>query len=393
MKKLSNRQKCYLDMIRYLSCFIVFLGHYFQIFINRLLNENFFNIHKSLSLLFHLPNFGVMVFFVLSGFLITYSTIFDIKKYGYFSLKKYAEKRCFRILPPLWFALIFSIVIFAIIKCFHLFGSVTYVLPGDFYSIRSKAILPIQEILHNFFLIPGKTGEFNATLWSLTYEFFYYILFAVALIFISNKQWGLGSIILLMIGAITLTLIHINEDYLNAFTREWKLFVVWLFGAFLAWIYMIDALKKLYKVIYILLFMSVLAIFINEINFFLNYPTYECYLFGILASLLICYVLTTEHNPGKTFTLISKGSQYTYTLYLIHFPLYLFILSLLGHRLLNFTVFDYILLFLFALILTNCISYYIASVIENRQLMKKLAIQIVTISWKNQPLDIQEKNI
>ena len=120
MKELSNRQMCYLDVIRYLCCLIVFIGHYFQIFINRTLDENFYITHKFLSLLFHLPNFGVMVFFVLSGFLITYSTLFDIRKNGFFSLRNYVEKRCFRILPPLWFALIFSILIFTTIKYFHL---------------------------------------------------------------------------------------------------------------------------------------------------------------------------------------------------------------------------------------------------------------------------------
>jgi len=64
----------------------------------------------------------------------------------------------------------------------------------------------------------------------------------------------------------------------------------------------------------------------------------------------------------------------------------------LGYQLLNFTVLDYVLLFLFVLILANCICYYIANVVENRPLMKKWATQITTISWKNEALGIQEKN-
>lgn len=214
----------------------------------------------------------------------------------------------------------------------------------------------------------------------------------VALIFIFNKKWFLGSTILLAISLITSTLIHIDGTYLDSFIREWELFIVWLFGVFLALIYVMD-INKLSKITYLFTFISVLGIFIYKINFFLDYPTYECYVFGILAILLISYTLTIEVNPNKTLVFISKGSRYTYTLYLIHFPLYLFILSLLGYQLLNFKIIDYILLFLFVLIIANYISYYIAYIVENRQLMKRFIIQVSSIGWKHNLLGIQEKNI
>lgn len=388
---LTKNQACYLNLIRYLSCLFVFSGHFFYTFVNRLLNFEYFHEKKPLlSILFDLPTFGVMIFFVLSGFLITYSALIDIEKHGYFSVRNYIEKRCYRILPPLWFAILFTILIFLTIKYFNLFGIESYYLPNDIYNVQPKAALPLREIIYNFLLIPGKTGGFNVALWSLSYESFYYVIFAIVMIIVSRREFFLGSFLLLLV-ALTITVFSkIGHGYLFIFTdKVLKLSVVWIFGSIAAILFTKGFFRKIGTDICSLALIIGLIVFLVGAGFLMRHGMYERYAYGAITTLFICYILSSNHVPNKIITFIAKGSEYTYTLYLLHYPALFLMLSLLSYRLLSFHWYHYVLLYLFMFVVMNYLSYQLSKVIEDRHLMKKWALKLFT----NKKFILSKENI
>jgi peptidoglycan/LPS O-acetylase OafA/YrhL len=79
-RQIASSSHISLDLIQYFSCLIVFAGHFCQIFLYRIwgLNNTVNNVqHPFICALSHAATFAVMVFFVLSGLLVAYSTIND----------------------------------------------------------------------------------------------------------------------------------------------------------------------------------------------------------------------------------------------------------------------------------------------------------------------------
>jgi peptidoglycan/LPS O-acetylase OafA/YrhL len=115
-----------------------------------------------------------MVFFVLSSFLIGYKAFHEVEATRRFDLKDYLEKRVLRIIPPLYFALVLLLLIYALIKFFHLFGVPSYRLPQDLYVLTERASVTWQMMLKCILLVPGDTDiPMNVALWSLSYEVLY----------------------------------------------------------------------------------------------------------------------------------------------------------------------------------------------------------------------------
>ena len=54
---------------------------------------------------------GVQIFFCISGFLIFSRILVEIKKFGNFSIKEFFIRRFFRIFPPMYFFLLFYLVL------------------------------------------------------------------------------------------------------------------------------------------------------------------------------------------------------------------------------------------------------------------------------------------
>ncbi len=90
--------------LRGISILIVLLSHIKSRSISNLIILPVFD-------LFFDGNFGVHVFFVLSGFLITYLSMNEVQSNGFMSIKSFYLKRIFRILPPFLLLLFFYAVL------------------------------------------------------------------------------------------------------------------------------------------------------------------------------------------------------------------------------------------------------------------------------------------
>ncbi|HHT2831364.1 TPA: acyltransferase family protein [Klebsiella aerogenes] len=122
---------------------------------------------------YNLGGFGVDLFFVISGFVMCYST-----QFSKMSPAKFFSHRIIRIFP-LYITL--TLLAFAIYL----------VKPELVNSSGGKT-----DLLASFTLLPTKDKLLVQNGWTLSYEFFFYIIFSIS-IFISYKLRGIISIVLL----------------------------------------------------------------------------------------------------------------------------------------------------------------------------------------------------
>ena len=98
-RKLTTQGHILLNLIRYLACVLVFLGHFLQVFTWRIFGlENTVESDSFLVVSFFrlAPHIGVMAFFVLSGFLIAYKALIEVRDTKKFDLGDYLKKRMLR---------------------------------------------------------------------------------------------------------------------------------------------------------------------------------------------------------------------------------------------------------------------------------------------------------
>ena len=127
---------------------------------------------------------GVDIFFVLSGFIITYTNLKFIGQPDYFNF--FIKRRIVRIYPTYWIII-------------SLFLLLQVMLPS-FYKTHFS--FDIKNILSTFLLFPGH-AMVNGVSWTLSYEIFFYILFSLSF-FIPAKKW---SFYLAMLYAVVIILL------------------------------------------------------------------------------------------------------------------------------------------------------------------------------------------
>lgn len=140
---------------------------------------------------------GVDVFFVISGYLITFIILTE-RQAGTFSLLKFYERRARRILPAL-FVVMAACLPFAWL----------WMLPKDLYEF-SKSLGYVSLFASNIFFY-GQSGYFDSATelkpllhtWSLAVEEQYYLLFPISFLLIwkLGKQWGAGIILAVMVAS------------------------------------------------------------------------------------------------------------------------------------------------------------------------------------------------
>ena len=139
--------------------------------------------HEFLFGIFKFGGSGVDIFFVLSGFIITYSNRQYLAKPA--STGKFLKRRFVRIFPIYWLIITALLILqLALPACYN-----------TMYSTDGS------NLLQTYLLLPGHL-MLNGVSWSLSNELFFYLLFTLALI-IPNKKFSLylmtGYFILLLV--------------------------------------------------------------------------------------------------------------------------------------------------------------------------------------------------
>jgi peptidoglycan/LPS O-acetylase OafA/YrhL len=165
----------YLDVVRFLAAMVVFLGHAS-------------GIHWTAGFLWQLGPYGdtcVVIFFVLSGFVIGY--VSDEKER---TADAYLTSRVAR----LWSVVIPALALTFVVDWF----GVQPWFADDHQVLRYLAsFLMLHEVWH-LNLVPGVNGAF----WSLSYEAFYYLLFGIIFYGRQSQKWLAVALLLLLSGPV-----------------------------------------------------------------------------------------------------------------------------------------------------------------------------------------------
>lgn len=170
--------------VRGLAAVVVFVSHVVQLHLLR-----FFGLETPLHhIASYMSEYAVVVFFILSGYLIAHTLEVNIERNGRLRLDVFAAARFARLYPPLLYAVIVSLVVFFIIDVFALPGRHGPLgLPSDSYAAREVVHLRLSEIFGALTMMQGLL-EINGPLWSLYMEAKLYALYACALALMTGRR-------------------------------------------------------------------------------------------------------------------------------------------------------------------------------------------------------------
>jgi peptidoglycan/LPS O-acetylase OafA/YrhL len=323
-RKLSTSASASLDILRAVAACAVMVGHLRTLFFVDF--QHLGSRSLPLTALYFLTGFGhqsVMVFFVLSGFLIS-STIIRSHVLGDWAWRDYAINRATRLYVVLIPGLLLGFF-------WDRLGSWQFAAKGLYiHPVQGLGTaVPLQNLTvgtffgNLFFLqtILCATFGSNGPLWSLANEFWYYVLFPVALG--AGLAWAARRVRL----AIPLTIFAI---LLGFFLGADKLvgFLIWLAGCALLLFYSrLRMLSRLPALATLFLFSGLLVAVLYASRTVWKDPALSDLAVGFAFTFFLFAVLQSapgEASPGYS-AIAREFAGFSYSLYVLHFPLLLFL--------------------------------------------------------------------
>lgn len=207
--------------VRGLAAVVVLMSHVVQIHFLRFIGLGT-PLHQVSSVS---SEYAVVVFFILSGYLITHTLEANIKQNGRLRLSVFLTARIARLYPPFLYAIAVSLTVFIVMDVFGLPGRHGPLsLPGDLYAAREIIDLPLGEIKQALLMLQGML-EINGPLWSLYMEAKLYILFACVMAIATGRRSLVQMLILVgMFYSVAKAGVELNPGFAGYA-------VVWLTGA------------------------------------------------------------------------------------------------------------------------------------------------------------------
>jgi peptidoglycan/LPS O-acetylase OafA/YrhL len=298
----------YLDLVRFLAACFVYVYHSNQRWL----------VAEVLPLA-HYGHAAVIVFFVLSGYVIAWVT--HEKEDDW---RSYAASRLSRV---------FSVVVPALALCLLLdgIGRQFWSLPYGGYPYDQHAIrLAASLLMLNEWWFLSITSLSNVPYWSITYEFWYYVLFGIVVFLPQRVRWWAAGGLLILLGPkfALLAPIWMSGVLLYRWKRlyelnealAWMLFV----GSTSLIIYMhatgaFDAISDWFKQL-------IGGHYYDRLTFSKFFLA--DYLLGFLVFLNFAGVRRVACRMAPVLLLLQRPVQwlagFTFTFYLLHQPLFLF---------------------------------------------------------------------
>jgi peptidoglycan/LPS O-acetylase OafA/YrhL len=267
---------------------------------------------------YFLTGFGhqaVIVFFVISGFLVG-GKVLQLQIHDKFCWKEYLADRFSRIYPAYFGALLLVALLDSVASkylnaagLYDLgFGAPIPTIPFNFSERLNLASFLGNTVFLQTIYFPVFGS--NSPLWSLAYEWWYYLLFPLlCLVFLAPRKMGKVTALLLcvvILGVLTADILWLG--------------IYWLAGA---------ALSKINQAVATLpAWISLLAALIYSRTQESTVPRLE----DSLIALAYCLVLNSAKGWDRRlpFSRMAEwGASFSYSVYLVHFPIILFTVSLL----------------------------------------------------------------
>jgi len=267
-----------------------------------------------------LGKLGVILFFVLSGFLITYLLLEEKKQTSTISIKNFYIRRILRIWPLYYLIVILGLFILPHIGIFNL-STVTENTQNNFL----QKLLLFIFFLPNLALILFSPVPYAAQTWSVGIEEQFYLLWPILVKFAKNTFIMLVIVILfyfiVKIILQNLSLQHSSNKNISTLFSFWDNFSIDCMAiggifAFLAHRNITAVLQLFYhKGVQLLVYTCVLTFLFLGIHFpVLHYEIYAV-LFGAIILNLACNPNTIISMENKVFSYLGKIS---YGLYMFH---------------------------------------------------------------------------
>jgi peptidoglycan/LPS O-acetylase OafA/YrhL len=321
----TKAQYYWLDLIRGLAALAVFTGHLRILCYRDAAPSSLDLLGKVTYFLTGFGHISLIIFFVLSGFLIIKS-IHQSDIRNNWNTFNYAQNRFFRLWVVLIPALVFGLALDKV--GLHFWGD------SLFYSNKWKYFfdqdlankLSLDIFIGNAFFVQKilvPTLGSNGALWSLANEFWYYVIFPL-LYFAFKKKLALAY--KLILSAIAFGLLYF-VGYQIAFN-----FAIWLMGG-LSYIFSIRLNKqfltnKIAKWCTLIIFISA----ITFLRFKLYGWLFNNYTISILFALCIPFLIHSEMRSNFLKRISTYFSDISYTLYLAHLPFIYLISSMIGFQ-------------------------------------------------------------
>jgi peptidoglycan/LPS O-acetylase OafA/YrhL len=365
---MKNNKLEKLEAIRGFCALYVMLFH--------LLPQKIFFLGINVGILFRFGSEAVIMFFILSGFVIKYSWEKSIDK----SFKNYFLKRFIRIYIPLLFIFLLAYVIKS-------------------YSEGSLANPEWQTLLGNFFMLqdiislkPNVISTVymgNGVLWSLSYEWWFYMIFFILSKKIKSSKLNTWVNILTIIAALSYLI------YPFIINRVIMYFAIWWIGVRFADIY---THREIYTFkatrVYCYILISIIAIL--GVNFYINFKYTKLYdyplvafpfielrhfIFAFLAMLTgIIWNTLNWFGFNKIFGVFRYLAPFSYGIYISHH--YLVIeatyLDFINNKIIEYGLYI-IFMFIFSYVLEVIVHDKIKNVLIGKNLKKNTRLKYKTL--------------
>lgn len=317
-----------LDAIRWIAALMVFLGHAVSPSYQYLQPED--SIWGKLLYAVSQGQTGVSIFFVLSGFLITYLLISEYELTSTISLRKFYIRRILRIWPLYYLVIAFSFFIYPALNTMT--GTDHPLDSNVWYHLTFLSNFDIMRVAQNF----GSAARSQDITWSVSVEEQFYLVWPLILVVLPKRIW-VYAILLVIAGSVVFRFMHWHNAivlYLHSFSVMLDLAIGGLFA------YAIKsgtAIRNFFETrstgTHFLLFTTVLGYLLwSEIYFSFanNNPfvrIFSSVLFAFLISAQALTKQTSKLNLGN-WSFASNWGKYTYGIYLLH-PIVMVIIEMI----------------------------------------------------------------
>lgn len=373
---IGNRNVTF-DFIRGISALIVCCGHLRAVMFvdfHTLPNPSVFM--KGFYFFTSLGHEAVMVFFVLSGFFVGGSVISKKTKFKFDAYLIARLSRLWTVLVP---ALILTLLVDQITGYYF-----PQVLSGEHYSELNSGPTSIysnsfKTFFANLFFLQSLYSPVygsNGPLWSLTYEFWYYITFPLLIISIgmikkSRKNQIITGIILVLV-----------FSFFTYFIFEG--FVIWLLGAGVFLLYGIYNLNFNWRITLFSFVLFMGSLIVSKSIFIKSFIISSDLLVGISFAI---FLLTLRNMEKLNWTqkYLSKPAFWladiSYTLYVIHFPIFILIYAFWFKDFQEMPNTKSLIMYIFILVIMIFFSRFFWYVFENNtNIVRKWMIRM-SKSW------------
>ena len=305
----ARNEHARLDALRGLMAILVLFSHVSQILLWRLTGEQ-----SLMVVVAKVAGRGaVIVFFLLSGYLITRSIRQNIARHGQFVVMDYVTARLARIYPPLIGAVLLCGLVWGIIHGLNLPGAVQYGLPGDLYAVRDRFSIIPEDLYSTLIMQAGLIGA-NGSLWTLYLEVH---LYTAVLAIAAWRVKGLGPRLLCLVAGAA-------GAWAMRFAIPFAGF--WLIGgAFELW----PQTRKAGLAIGAGAALITLTLLIMHPALFgLQMDTSSGKLVELAPTLMVAALIFAAPPHWRTPNWLSRTGDFSYSLYVIHRPLLMLTLSL-----------------------------------------------------------------